>query len=347
MEIWWITLYTTFFCCLFARIRWIKYINKYSNDYIQKSNRFLVCISVLILILVSGLRINVGDTQIYMNKFEEIPSNFSEAIRSSAYISQDKGFYIFSSIIKTFISENVQIYILILAAVTIILIYITLYKYTDNLEMAIFIFIAAGNYLVSMNAVRQYLVSAIIFYCFPLIYKKRWYIYIPIVFLASTLHGSAIIFIPLYFIINAKAWGKISKILLFGGILAYIAYPITGSFLAKLLENTNYSVYGDGLISGVAGASSIIRTLVYAVPIVLAYVKRREIEHEHKYFNIVLNFSIINLIFMLLSNAASWIFARYCIYFSLYMIILLCWCINSFKNIKEKRIIYYLCIVLY
>lgn len=341
MSIWWITLISTFIICIFARV-----YNKQNIDK-NKPNKLFSLASLLILISVSGLRLNVGDTQTYMHHFEIMSNNFNDTLNKVSDGGSDKGFTILSGFIKAFITQDSQIYILILSAITIFLIFRVLYKYCDMLELGVFIFITLGNYLVSMNAVRQSLVAAILFSAFTLIYKKKWYIYIPIVLISATIHSSAIIFILLYFSVNAEAWGKISKILLFGGILAYFLYPITGRVIAVLLESTQYSVYGEGIITGSAGSSNIIRTLVYAVPVIFAYIKRGELKERYQYYNIFVNFSILNLIFMLLSNAASWIFARYCIYFSFYSIVLLCWCIKSLRNKKERRVVYYWCIVLF
>ncbi len=59
-----------------------------------------------------------------------------------------------------------------MAIITIGLIFITYYKNTDMIEMAVFLFITSGCYLVTMNGVRQYLASAILFFCFPMIHKN-------------------------------------------------------------------------------------------------------------------------------------------------------------------------------
>lgn len=341
MSIWWITLINTFIISIFARV-----YNEHNLNN-NKPNKIFSLFAVLILIFVSGLRWNVGDTQTYIHHFEVMSSKFSDTLNTISYEGADNGFKILSGFIKAFITQDPQVYILILSAITIILIFIVLYKYCDMLEVGVFIFITLGNYLVSMNAVRQSLVAAILFSVFTLIYNRKWYIYIPIVLISATMHNSATIFILLYFIVNTEAWGKISKTLLFGGILSYLLYPITGRVIVGLLESTQYSVYGEGIITGSAGSSNIIRTLVYAVPVIFAYIKRDELKERYKYYNIFVNFSILNLNFMLLSNAASWIFARYCIYFSLYSIVLLCWCIKSLKHKKERRVVYYWCIVLF
>lgn len=346
MRIWWITLGVTFIFCTFARI-YSKMVVGLDGCITYKPNVFFSTLACIVLILVSGLRINIGDTKTYMNHFQDMPSDFIETVKSLNEDTVDGGFKILSAFIKNYITENPQIYILILAAITISLIFITLYKYCGVLELGIFIFITAGNYLVSMNGVRQYLVSAIMFFIFPLIYKKKWWIYLPIVGIVSSIHQSAIIFIPLYFIVNTEAWGKTSKMMLAMGILAYIFYPITAKITSIVLSDTYYSMYGEGILTGSAGGSNIIRSLVYTVPIVLSYIKREEIRKQEKYFDIMVNFSILNLVFMLLSNKSSWIFARYCIYFSLYMIILLCWCIKYILNKKQYRLIYYTCSMLF
>lgn len=350
MIVWWLTLAITFLLCTFARAYSGKV--KINNTIQYKPNKMLSILACGILIAVSGLRntegyMAIGDTSTYSRVFKSLPNNIGQYL-SKYKLENDWGFSFLQVIIKMFITQNVQVYFIICSFITITLIFVVLYKYCGMLEIGVFTFIAAGNYCVSMNGVRQYLVSAILFFSFPLIYKRKWKLYFPIVLVVSTMHNSALIFIPLYFIINKPAWGIVTKLILWGGVGAYLTYPITGKLILFLLGNSGYaSTYSESLSSAsIGGGANFTRVLLYSIPVVLAYLTRNRIRSKEKYYDIVVNFSALNLIFMLLANT-YWIYARYCIYFSLYMILLFCWCLKySFDN-KNKKIAYWYYIFLF
>lgn len=338
MTIWWITLFSTYFLCLIARMNGkYKYVK---GERVFRSNALFAGIACAILIFVSGYRQNVGDTGTYRQIFEKIPTSFFGFLKHPT-IKEDSGFYAIAVFIKQFISSDSQMILMCMAIVTIGLIFVTYYKNTDMIEMAVFVFITSGCYLVTMNGVRQYLASAILFSCFPMIHKRQWQFYFPIVLLSSTIHQSALIFLLLYFVVDRTAWGNITKWILFVGIFLFVSYPVTGPILAKLLGETQYGNYKEALMSSGAGAN-IIRVFVMAVPVVLSYLGKEFLRGKEKYYNIMVNFSVINLIAILLATR-FWIYARFNMYFSVYMVILLTWCIKYLFDERNEKIVYLMC----
>lgn len=343
MTVWWITLASSYLLCLIAGMN-AKTV--YSNGYYREAyNKFFSCMAAVVLIIVSGFRNGIGDTSVYMGGFKsDAPSTISESIKLLFSGKKDVGFYFYEGIIKS-IKNNANIFIFITAFITIALIFITYYKYSQLLELSIFLFITTGCYLVSMNGVRQYLASAILFFCFPLIHEKKWYIYIPVVLICSTIHKSALIFIVLYFIVDQPAWGNTTKCFLFIGIALFVTYPISGPMIAKLLGETQYGEYKNALVSTGQGAN-MIRVLVMAVPVVLSYMGKNFLKGKERYYNIIVNFSVVNLIFILLATK-FWIYARFNMYFSVYMIILITWCVKYMFDERNTKIVYLSCMGLY
>ncbi len=178
MTVWWITLFSTYFLCLFARVNGkYKYVK---GERVFRANAVFAGMACAVLIFVSGFRENIGDTGTYRQIFNKLPANLFSFLKHPT-IKEDTGFYAIAAVIKQYISKDSQIILLCMAIITIGLIFITYYKNTDMIEMAVFLFITSGCYLVTMNGVRQYLASAILFFCFPMIHKKQWKFYIPIV----------------------------------------------------------------------------------------------------------------------------------------------------------------------
>lgn len=342
MTVWWITLFSTYFLCLAARMNGkYKYVK---GERVFRANALFAGMACAVLIFVSGFRQDVGDTGTYRDLFKRVPANVIKFIKHPT-IKEDSGFYAIVSFIKQFISSDSQTILLCMAIVTIGLIFITYYKNTDRIEMAVFLFITSGCYLVTMNGVRQYLASSILFFCFPMIYKRQWQYYLPIVFLCSRIHGSALIFLILYFVVDQPAWGNATKWILFVGIFLFVSYPITGPMLANVLGETQYGNYKEALTSSGQGAN-MIRVMVMAVPVVLSYLGKEFLRGKEKYYNIMVNFSVINLIAILLATR-FWIYARFNMYFSLYMVLLLIWCMKYLFDETNEKLVYVMCIGCY
>lgn len=342
MTVGWITLASSYLLCLIAKATG-KIVYR-DGQYREQYNQFFTFIAMVLLILVAGLRSGVGDTSAYKHSFDRLPNSFGSYF-SKLDFKGDWGFNFVSMIIKTWIKDSPEVFIFIISMITVGCIFIAFYKYTELLEFSIFLFITTGCYLVSMNGVRQYLASAILFLSFPLIYKKNWKLYFVIVLICSTFHKSALLFIPLYFVVDQPAWGKVTKWILFTGIFLFVTYPITGPILANILGETQYGNYKQALMSTGAGAN-MIRVIVMAVPVIFSYIGRDYVKDKEKYYNIVVNFSVINLIAILLATK-FWIYARFNMYFSLYMIILLTWIIRYMFYGRNRKIMYLMCIGLY
>lgn len=338
MTAFWLTLISTFGLTKLSNFK------GNSSNRNRKTNIYLYSLAVLILILVAGLRKGIGDTYTYRDLFDSTVPSVTYYLKQFNSLSE-YGFWVSMAFIKQFISNNSQVFIFIYAAITIALISCTLYKTCQPSELGPYFFITMGGYLVVMNGMRQYLASAILFAAFPLIKKKKWYIYFPIVYLASTIHSSSYIMIPLYFLLDKKAWGVVTKFFLIMGIGLYLTYPITGPIIAQFLNETQYGHYSQELVSNFAGAS-IIRTFVAAVPVLLSYNCKNIIRKREKYGNIVINGAILYLIFTLLANK-YWIYARFNIYFSFFTIILLCYVIKYAFTKQSAKIVYISAIILY
>lgn len=344
MKIFWILIFVTGIISLIAYTCPTEVVNTQTGQLEYKANRILIFINFIILIIVSGLRDAIGDTPVYRFIFNNIPANVFDYL-SSNVISEDKGFYLIVAFIKQFISSNTQVIIFIIGAITLLIIGVALYRYTKNIGMAIFLFITMGCYAVSMNGIRQFLAAAIVFTTLPLLEQKKFIQYSIVILLATTIHASAIIFLPLYILVYYQGWSKISYLFFLGGIIIYLSYGITGPMIVNFIGDTQYSEYSEMLLSNDQGAN-IIRSLIALVPVVLSYMKKDMINEDMKYGNIIINLNILNFVFTLLANK-FWVFARFCIYFNLFSILLLCYCMENIFERKSSQLVKVLCVICY
>lgn len=306
-----------------------------------KVNRILFVFAIiLIFTLVAGFRINIGDTETYIHSYEALSSfnGFDDN-------TKDIGFGIFQLLLYN-ISSNPQFMIFITSLITQFCVIYTLYKYRSYLELEVYMYITSGIFLVTMNGIRQAMVGAILFFCTRLIIDGKFIPYAIVTIILSTIHSSALIMIPLYFIVRKKAWSKATLIILILSVIGFVFfYELMPKFF-DMLGDSSYTEY-EALMTEDGVGSSIMRVIVNLVPVLLAYIKRNELKEIWPESNIFVNMSIINLIFNAF-GLYNWIFVRFQLYFQYYNIVLLPFLICKCFNKKEERdLIYYLFILCY
>lgn len=331
MVILWVNFFVVYVSSLFSR-----YFGKPLNNVTGIApNKLLTLIIITTLVIVSGLRQNIGDTYFYMHSYSI--SNFP---LQDIQFKGEFGFYFIQSMLHR-ISNDPQILVFTTALVTNILIILVLYKYSRLFEVSIFVFIASGLFTVSMNGIRQTLAASIIFAATNFLIKGNWKGFIFVVLIASTIHNSALIFIPIYFIVRRKAWSKVTFILLGLALLITLMYNTFSTLLFDALSNTEYGHYSDFN----EGGANIFRVGVTGVPLLLAYLGRHKLRELWPKSDYIVNLSMLGLLFMIVSYK-DWIFARFDIYFELYSLILFSWIIPLFAK-KQQYFVYYSLVVCY
>ncbi|WP_152886802.1 EpsG family protein [Clostridium tarantellae] len=322
MSVFYATLISTYI------LSWLSRIGKEKKRIIFSI--FWLFLATLILIIVSGLRSGIGDTNAYMHSYDLLVQN-----PSSFELNGDFALNLISIFLMQ-ISTNPQILIFTTAFLTNLFNMIIFYKFGTCLELQVYMYITSGYYTVTMNGIRQSLAAAFLFLSINLIIKGNFKMYAIIVLIISTFHASALIMIPLYFIVREEAWSKkVMKMMLLACIGVFF-YDLFSEILFKLLENTKYAAYSQVN----EGGSSVMRTIVNSVPVILAYIKRNELRKIWPESNIFVNFALINLIFVGF-GMFNWIFNRFTIYFQLYNFILLPFIIKKCFKGREKILVYF------
>ena len=298
-------------------------------------NKWMAFFVILCLVLVSGLRNNIGDTFFYMHAYSITDFDWNFILSN-----KDIGFGLLQMLLQQF-SEDPQLLIFVTAFITNLLIVLVLYKYSRLVELSLYVYITGGMHLVSMNGLRQFLAGAIIFAGTKYIFEGNWKKFVVLVLFASTIHQSALIFIPIYFLIKGKAWSKTTFILLISSVFVVIGFNQFSGALFAAIEDTQYGNYSEFK----EGGTNIIRVIVYAIPIILAYFGREKLRELFPKSDAIVNLSILGLVFMIIS-LQNWIFARFMIYFGLYQLILISWVTKLFTD-KNQKFVYYMILVCY
>lgn len=317
--------------------------------YEQRANLFFVLMTFSVIIFFASLRSSVADTAAYVSMFKSYPSDLSQIDGLlNGVAKRYPGFLVLTVILKTFTSDY-NVWFTIIAVISGICVMIPLYKYSSNFGVSAFLFMASCQFSWMFNGMRQFLVASIIFACTGLVLRKKFIPYAIILCLLSTIHISALILIPIYFIVTGEPWNK--RTMLFVGVII-LAILFTSKFtgmLEDVVENTDYVTSMEEFKKTDDG-TSIMRIAVESVPVIIAFVYRNRIKDKlTPIIKLSINMSLVSSGIYIISKIArsGIMLGRLPIYFSMYNLILLPWLIKNIFNKEEKRLVYYLMIVLY
>jgi len=184
----------------------------------------------IICIIFAAFRVNVGvDYQSYVDKYDLIidGNNADFEIGSRALISLSNNFGL-----------GVHGFFFFMALITNLFIYLFIMRHSKNVVISIVFYVFfTVFFLASFNAVRQYASISICLFSLRFIIEKRFSKYIFWILLASTLHSSAILTLPLYFFLSKK-FKPITLFIGGGGVIAIIYYGF--NFVATFLFHSSY-----------------------------------------------------------------------------------------------------------
>jgi transmembrane protein EpsG len=326
----WLNLAIVFIFSFFARYfasTAVTTVSAVSNVSI-KPNKFLIFGSLLSLVIISGLRSTIGDTYMYMHEYEMI--NFTwDFVKEH----KDMGFGVLQMQLQK-LSDDPQLLIFTTALITNVLIVLVLYQYARMVELSLYIYITGGLFLVSMNGIRQTLAAAIVFTATKFLLEGNWLKYMLVVLLASTFHQSALILIPIYFVVRFKAWSKATIAVVLLAVIAVIGFDQFSALLFSAIEDTQYGHYNNFN----EGGANVLRVAVGAVPLLIAFLGREKLKEIFPNSDVIVNMALVGFVFMMISTQ-NWIFARFSIYFWLYQLILISWIVKLFRK-KDEKLIY-------
>ena len=289
-----------------------------------------------------------GDTSAYRNSFKELPIGISNIFTYINGDYKDKGFYVFSIIIKTIVGNSDVLYFGIIAAICLACVACVYRKYSCNFMFSMFLFVASGEYIQwTYNGIRQFIAVAIIFAGITLILKEKYIPAIIIILVVSTIHASALLMIPIIFIVRGRAWNYRTVMFLLAVILAIAFLGKFTNIITNVMENSQYSNEVDQYLS--TEGTNIYRVFVFAIPTVLSLVYKKRIDNANNpVIDLCVNMSIASLGMYIISAFTSGIFiGRIPIYFSLYNYILLPWLVENIFEKKSAKIVYAVIILFY
>lgn len=300
-------------------------------------------IPAVALAVFSGLRDSIGDTNAYIDSYEEM---VVESMDEYPFTFSGGMLYPYLEHLFNYREYDVTVLIMLAAVLAIVPAVYVVYKYSFPYELGIALFILTGYYSLSMNGVRQYAAAGILLLGTKYLMSEKhtdFIKYIPFVLLAWMMHSSALIMIPIFFVVRRKSWTPFTMVLLGGAVVLAVAFDAVLPGFLGVLEDTAYSQYANNgwFESGQVAGSSPIRVLVYLVWAVLSYVFREKLRFLHGFkWDVLCNLSVINLAFYIIS-LYNWIFARLAIYTSIYSVVAMTYIVYEGFNEENRNAFYW------
>ncbi len=227
-------------------------------------------IPMIPLTVIAGIRYGVGQDYFYtyVPIFEKtLAGNIGEAWGEIGYIYLNK-------FVTLFTSDYSGIFILT-SIIFIFFVFMSIYKESDNVPFSIMLLVLMGYYFCFMNGIRQMLAASILMYSITFIRKRNLNKFIICIVLATLIHSSALLFIPLYFLYNRKID---YKIIILSTFALFITSGLISEFLLKIIGTTKYAWYLDSLYK--AERSGMIMILINFLILLFAILFNKDKKNE-------------------------------------------------------------------
>lgn len=291
-----------------------------------------------------------SDTGLYLTIYKNLDISW-KALKDTLLADESgKGFFAFQWLIKNVFRGSETAYRLILALLHSIPVLYVFRKYSDNFILSLYLFVATGCHTAwMMNGLRQYLAVCIIMTATPLMIKRKYIPLIAVILLAATIHSSAILMLPIVFIIQGRAWNYKTFFFIIITIIMMYAFSNYTGLLDSMLEETEYAGTMASAIAMGDDGTNPIRVLVNSIPMLLSILGKKQIDSENnEVINLCVNMSIITSGLYLISMVTSGIMlGRLPIYTSLYSLIALPYFTDKIFTKHSSRIVNVLMIILY
>jgi len=284
------------------------------NFNISKKSLFVVLSFIPLFLLIALRDISVGtDYQSYVNAYYKI---LEGTLSSSNWLGIG---YIFICKLLSFIAGyNYIIVFSFFGFITLFFVYKSILRNSKIPWLSLYLFLSTCLYYQTFNQFRQMLACTIVLYSIKYMEKKNLKMFIIIILIAASIHNSALVMLPFYFISKLE----INKKTIFMYVIISLLMMFGFNIIERFILYTNYDVYLNTNFNIERNLSSIINMFVRMILLIgcLLFSKRLiKQDPESKY---LYNLVIVCTIFQLLT-IKSYLFARITTYFFIFYILLI------------------------
>ena len=309
----------------------------YSNIGVQLFDRktynlskIYLIIMMLCLFFLSGIR---GDfTTDYINYDWLYQKGYPSKGIFELLREREFGFALINKLTYS-VNSNTVALMLVVSAMTILCYYKIFEKFSKDYLISLVMMIVLDNYFISFNLMRNILACALFLLSSKLIINKKLPQYIISVFLISTIHKTAVLMLPMYWILRfdfrIKKQQAFPLICILGSVMFMCFFNEIVFFVQRLI-GYNWDENGYGVGQGSIG--SLIKTLFLFILVLLLMKKNNYSNIKER---IWFNGCVFNVIFQFCSYRL-FMMQRVGFYFSGFFLLLIPLLITKKKGKKRK-----------
>jgi membrane protein len=304
----------------------------------KRKNRLFLLISLLIPILASGLRYNVGtDFKNYENIYNGIVPNL-DLKGYMTYGPTELGIY-FVSNIGLALNLDSWFMFTVFSALTILPIYYGIKNFNLKHPSTAYLLYLLVIFPVSFNAVRQLAAMSMVFLSVSLLYKRKNIAAIVPFIVATLMHKSSLIlaiFLPIILLFIHKTTFKFREI--FSMFVIGVVVLLSGSVVfSTFMQSSILSDYSQYASTSNAAAGSILILKIVIFSVFLAFTimgKLQKLEYSRLF--VVMSFLEIAMLVIGLSSVDI---SRFAMYFSVFSLLLIPSVTESFTRQAQRPIL--------
>lgn len=288
--------------------------------------RVVISASCILLIILAGTRINVGvDYQSYAELFRGIGKG-QEYSLEPGYIWLNKVIFYFT--------ENPQWLFFISSAITLVLMYRFIIKYSVNIAYSVFLYFGLCFIFFSFNTLRQFIAVGIALLAFGPLLERKFLRYASIVLLASAFHLTALVMLPIYIFVNVRFTKFKMSVISTAAIGLYLARDSIISLFFWLYPMHQENEF---LLNRVEFSEILIATSFLLLLMIRKILKSKKITYEGSdriYINIVLLIFFTHIAF-------AWVpgINRVTLYLDVLLLVIIPYIISRFPRARSRDLI--------
>lgn len=303
----------------------------------NKRSKKVLMIVCIILFFVAAFRGDfTNDYRLYYYCFEQN----SDISFQNLISSRDWLFWVITKFVYEIFGNYLFCYVIV-ALLMMYFYYKCFLKASDLFFLTLFIFVAVDNYVISFNLSRNILAVSICAVAIIYIWERKTIPYVSYIIVASMIHRSALIMIPMYWILQIDFRKRRNSFLLCACIFATTIGALYTTKIAMYVQSfigMDYESYGSyGLDFGNIGSALKTTMLVFFILLLM-----RNLDYSNVKERVLFNGCILAWYLQLLA-AKLLMIQRIGYYFSICFALLLP--ILVLRLNKERRNVYMLCFV--
>ena len=309
-------------------------------NYKKRTSFYYSLITILPLVLWAGFRPDVEDTHNYRNGFNQLEASFGFIKTILHSDGKGKGFGIFEVLLKMVIGNNDVLFFIIVSGIIVGIVSYVYRRTSVDYSMAMFLYFASSMfYSWNFNGLRQGLAMSLTFLASYRLFERKYIRFAILVFLAFSVHASAIVFLIALFVYDSPPWSRRVMITVLGFAFVLMFLEQFTGILENVLEDTNYA----GIVNTIENGTGVkfLRVLVNSIPLIIAIISYKDVNDEG---DVVVNYSVnmafLGVAFYVVAMFTSGlIVGRLPAFFTLWNFVLLSWEIDRMFDKKGFKVL--------